>query len=87
MMEILKSTNKNIIKKPYQFLAWIATFSILSGALLASIVPELYYHHFFFLFGNGLLALTALLWREYSLLFLNTGLSIIYIVGILYEYI
>ncbi len=72
-------------KKPYQALAWISTFSILSGAILASFVPEMYYHHYFFLFGNGLLALTAFLWREYSLLVLNTGLSFIYIFGIFYE--
>ncbi len=78
--------NKNVTnKKPYQLLAWISTCSILSGAFLASLVPELYYHHYFFLFGNGLLALTAFLWREYSLLVLNTGLSLIYIFGILYE--
>ena len=78
--------NKNTtIKKPYQLLAWISTFSILSGAFLASFVPELYYHHYFFLFGNGLLALTAFLWREYSLLVLNSGLSLIYIIGIFYE--
>ena len=80
--------NKNSpSKKPYQILAWISTFSILSGAVLASFVPELYYHHYFFLFGNGLLALTAFLWREYSLLVLNSGLSLIYICGIYYEFV
>ncbi len=77
--------NNNIsVKKPYQTLAWLSTFSILLGACLASLAPELYYHHYFFLFGNGLLALTAYLWREYSLLVLNSGLSFIYIFGILY---
>ena len=82
---ISKLTKNKPIKKPYQVLAWISTFSILSGAFLASFVPELYYHHYFFLFGNGLLALTAFLWREYSLLVLNSGLSLIYIIGIFYE--
>ena len=35
-------------KKPYQFLAWFSTLSILFGALIASLAPELYLHHFFF---------------------------------------
>tara|TARA_B100000674_G_C37258270_1_gene653271 strand:- start:282 stop:530 length:249 start_codon:yes stop_codon:yes gene_type:complete len=78
--------NKNIKKKPYQFFAWVSTSSILIGAVLASLFPYLYIHHYFFLFGNGLLALTAFLWREYSLLVLNTGLSCIYILGVFKKY-
>ena len=74
---------KPLEKKPYQLLAWLSTLSILSGATLASIVPELYFHHYFFLFGNSLLAFTAYLWKEYSLLVLNIGLSFIYVLGIL----
>ena len=77
---------KKIKKKPYQLLAWTSTFLLLIGALLASIAPELYYHHFFFIIGNGLLAITAYLWNENSLLVLNTGLFLIYVLGILYEY-
>ncbi|MAH89027.1 MAG: hypothetical protein CMJ06_03150 [Pelagibacterales bacterium] len=73
-------------KKPYQFLAWISTISILIGAILASLCPELYMHHFFFLFGNGILAITAFLWKENSLLVLNTGLFLVYVIGICYEY-
>ena len=73
-------------KKPYQFFAWFSTFSILLGALLASLVPELYIHHFFFIFGNGLLAITAFLWKENSLLVLNIGLFLIYVLGIFYEF-
>ena len=78
---------KKVVKKPYQLLAWTSTFSILIGAVLASLLPELYIHHFFFIFGNGLLALTAYLWKENSLLVLNTGLCFIYIFGTFYEYI
>ena len=74
-------------KKPYQSLAWFSSLSILLGALLASLAPELYMHHFFFMFGNGLLAITAYLWKENSLLVLNSGLFLIYIIGIFYEYI
>jgi len=75
------------IKKPYQLLAWCSSISILIGALLASILPELYLHHFFFMLGNGLLAITAYLWKENSLLVLNSGLFLIYIIGVVYEYV
>ena len=84
---MFNSKNKQIIKKPYQVLAWASTISILIGATSASLLPELYLHHFFFIFGNGLLAFTAYLWKENSLLVLNIGLCLIYIFGILYEYI
>lgn len=81
MLKIKKSN-----KKPYQYLAWFSTISILSGALIASLLPELYLHHFFFMFGNGLLAITAFLWKEHSLLVLNSGLFLIYVLGTCYEY-
>ena len=77
---------KNSEKKPYQLLAWFSTLSILLGALLASLAPELYIHHFFFIFGNGLLAITTFLWRENSLVVLNIGLFLIYVFGIYYEF-
>ncbi len=78
---------KQVEKKPYQYLAWISSFCILMGALLASFSPEIYAHHFFFMFGNGLLAITAFLWKENSLLVLNSGLFLIYVFGTLYEFI
>ena len=74
-------------KKPYQFVAWLSTFFILLGALLASLAPEFYIHHFFFVLGNGLLAITAFLWKENSLLVLNAGLFLIYVLGIFYEFL
>ena len=82
MFKIKKSN-----KKPYQFLAWISTLSILIGALLASLVPEIYILYFFFMFGNGLLAITAFLWKENSLLVLNSGLFLIYVFGTYYKYV
>ena len=82
MINIKKSN-----KKPYQFLAWISTLSILVGALLASLVPSIYIHHFFFMFGNGLLAITAYIWKENSLLVLNSGLFLIYVLGTYYKYV
>ena len=77
---------KKIKKRPYQFLAWFSTLLILLGALTASLAPELYLHHFFFMLGNGLLAITAFLWKENSLLVLNSGLFLIYVFGTFYEY-
>ena len=74
-------------KKPYQLLAWLSTLSILLGALIASLGPELYLHHFFFMFGNGLLAVTAFLWKENSLLVLNSGLFLIYVFGTYFKYV
>ena len=79
--------DKKIAKKPFQYLAWISTISILLGAFIASLEPELYLHHFFFMFGNGLLAITAFLWKENSLLVLNTGLCFIYVFGTIWEYL
>ncbi len=84
---MLNNKNIKIQKKPYQLLAWFSTISILLGAIAASIIPELYFHHFFFMFGNGLLAITAYLWKESSLLVLNTGLCLIYIFGIIYKFL
>ena len=75
MKQVRKNKDVLFTKKPFQKLAWLSTISILLGASLASLFPELYFHHYFFLFGNGLLAITALLWKEYSLLVLNLGLS------------
>ncbi|MDA9708264.1 hypothetical protein N9V56_02300 [Alphaproteobacteria bacterium] len=82
MLDIKKSK-----KKPYQFLAWFSTLLILLGASTASLAPELYLHHFFFMLGNGLLAITAFLWKENSLLVLNSGLFLIYVIGTFYEYV
>ena len=82
MIQIIKN-----YKKPYQFLAWISTLSILIGASMASLAPELYLHHFFFMFCNGLLAITAFLWKENSLFVLNSGLFLIYVFGTYYEYV
>tara|TARA_B100000902_G_C26981077_1_gene750281 strand:+ start:237 stop:491 length:255 start_codon:yes stop_codon:yes gene_type:complete len=84
---MLNNKNIKIQKKPYQLLAWFSTISILLGAIAASIIPEFYFHHFFFMFGNGLLAITAYLWKESSLLVLNTGLCLIYIFGIIYKFL
>ena len=69
-------------KKPYQWLAWVATVSLVGAACLASFVPELYWHHWAFILANALWILVGYLWKENSLLWMNILLTCIYIVGL-----
>lgn len=69
--------------KPYQWLAWLATAVVLTAAGLASFVPELYLHHWFFIAGNAIWILVGYLWKENSVLWFNIGLTSIYISGLL----
>lgn len=71
--------------KPYQWLAWLATAIVLAAAALASFVPELYWHHWFFIIGNAIWILVGYLWKERSLLWFNIGLTLTYIAGLLYN--
>ncbi len=71
-------------EKPYQFLAWIATTILILAAALASFVPELKYHHWAFISANTLWVLVGILWREQTLIILNAGLTIIYILGLIF---
>ena len=71
-------------EKPYQFLAWIATTILILAAALASFVPELEYHHWAFISANTLWVLVGILWREQTLIILNAGLTIIYILGLIF---
>ena len=41
-------------QKPYQWLAWLATATLVIAASLASFVPEMYLHHWFFIVANTL---------------------------------
>ena len=70
------------IRKIVRVLSWLATIAILIGALLASFLPENYWHHPFFIFGNGLLAVSAWKKKQLSVFILGFGLTVIYIVGI-----
>ena len=70
-------------EKPFQFLAWIATFILILAAILASFVPALEYHHWAFILANSLWVLVGFLWKEMSLIVLNAGLTIIYIFGLI----
>ena len=70
-------------EKPYQFLAWTATSILILAAILASFVPELEYHHWAFIIANSLWVIVGFLWKEMTLIFLNAGLTIIYILGLM----
>ena len=70
-------------EKPFQFIAWIATGILIIAAILASFVPELEYHHWAFIVANSLWVIVGFLWKEMSLVVLNTGLTIIYIFGLI----
>ena len=69
-------------EKPFQFLAWIATSILILAALLASFVPAQEYHHWAFIIANSLWVLVGFLWKEMSLIVLNAGLTIIYVLGL-----
>ncbi len=69
-------------QKPYQFLAWSATAILILAALLASFVPALEYHHWAFIIANSLWVIVGILWKETTLIVLNAGLTIIYILGL-----
>lgn len=70
-------------QKPYQFLAWSATAILILAALLASFVPALEYHHWAFIIANSLWVIVGFLWKETTLIVLNAGLTIIYILGLI----
>ena len=70
-------------EKPYQSLAWAATGILIIAASLASFVPELEYHHWAFISANTIWIVVGLLWKEQTVVVLNTGLTLIYILGLI----
>ena len=70
-------------QKPYQSIAWTATAILILAAILASFVPELEYHHWAFISANSLWVIVGIVWREQTLIVLNAGLTIIYILGLI----
>ena len=70
-------------EKPCQSLAWIATGILIIAASLASFVPELEYHHWAFISANTIWIVVGLLWKEQTVVVLNTGLTLIYILGLI----
>ena len=70
-------------EKPHQFLAWMATSILILAAILASFVPALEYHHWAFIIANSLWVIVGILWKEVTLIVLNAGLTIIYVLGLI----
>ena len=68
--------------KPYQQLAWLATAVLLVAATMAAFNMYPYYSYAFTV-ANGLWVLIGVLWKEKSLIVLNAGLTIIYLVGLI----
>jgi len=69
------------MKKPYQPLAWISTAALISAAILAALnIYPLYVYGF--IVSNSLWILIGILWKEKSLVVMNLGLTIIYIIGL-----
>jgi len=70
------------MKKPYQWLAWVGTTCLLVSSILAAL--NIYpYYVFGFIVSNILWTLIGVLWQEKSLIILNAGLTIIYMIGLL----
>ena len=55
---------------------------LILAAVLASFVPALEYHHWAFIMANSLWVIVGILWKEMTLVVLNAGLTIIYILGL-----
>ena len=53
--------------------------------ILASFVPALEYHHWAIIIANSLWVYVGYLWKEMSLIVLNAGLTIIYVLGLFYK--
>ena len=70
-------------EKPHQFLAWLATSILILAAILASFIPEMEYHHWAFITANSLWVIVGVLWKEQTLIVLNAGLTIIYVLGLI----
>jgi hypothetical protein len=71
------------MRKPYQWLAWVSTSSLLLAAALAAfnVYPVYVYA---FIISNTLWSVVGILWKENSLIVMNTGLTLIYIVGLMF---
>jgi len=71
-----------VVQKPYQWLAWFATACLLVSALLAAFNIHPWYV-IAFTFSSSLWVVIGVLWREKSLIVLNSGLTLIYVLGLL----
>ena len=71
-----------MVVKPYQPLAWFATACLLVAATMAAL--NIYpWYIYAFIASNALWVLIGVLWKERSLIVLNSGLTLIYVAGLL----
>ena len=70
--------------KPYQWLAWLGTAVLITAATLAAfnIYPV---YVWLFIVANSIWVAVGVLWAEKCLIVLNAGLTLIYVIGMLYE--
>ena len=76
--------NKDIQIKPYQPLAWTGTVVLIVAATMAAFNLYPWYSYLFCL-ANGIWVVIGILWREKSLIVLNAGLTLIYIIGLIFK--
>ena len=69
-------------EKPYQWLAWIGTISVLISAYMASrnYFP---YYAYGYIISNCIWIIIGYLWKEKTIIVINAGVNIIYIHGLL----
>jgi len=71
-----------IVQKPYQWLAWLSSAVLIVSAVMASL--DLYpYYVMGFMVSNSMWTIVGILWRERSLVLMNTVLTAIYIIGMI----
>jgi hypothetical protein len=70
-------------EKPHQTLAWFATVMLVCAACLASFVPAMELHHYFFITANSIWTAVGVLWKEQTVWVLNASLTFVYILGLL----
>tara|TARA_B100000902_G_C26661019_1_gene598426 strand:- start:115 stop:363 length:249 start_codon:yes stop_codon:yes gene_type:complete len=80
------TSNTEIQVKPYQPLAWVFTASLIGAAILAAFNIYPWYSYAFTVSNLGWVVI-GILWREKSLIVLNAGLTVIYIVGLASDWI
>ncbi len=69
-----------IVRKPYQALAWIGTIGLIIGASMTAfnIYPM---NVWIMIIANGVWLLAGFLWKEPSVIGLNLAMVLIYIIG------
>tara|TARA_B100001287_G_scaffold91146_1_gene76392 strand:+ start:9572 stop:9832 length:261 start_codon:yes stop_codon:yes gene_type:complete len=85
---MIKNTleTKDIQAKPYQPLAWLFTATLIGAATMAAFNMYPWYSYAFTVSNLGWVVI-GILWKEKSLIVLNAGLTIIYIIGLISDWI